>query len=299
MVEWYVLMLIPIFFGTIAGITEKKALFKEHAMEFSAVFSIIIAIMTLVYYPHLSFDFPTHYWPIIYIGSVLGATAFLFIAKAVRHMELSKSSPLFTFSPIITAILAWIFLKESLTQNQIIGILIIFSGSYFLELKHKDTIWKELLTPFKVMIKSKYVHFMLFAMLLYSVNGLIDRFLLNTTNPDAMNPYNYMIIIHMFIALNLIVMIHLFHDGFKGIAHGFKSAGGWIFLMAASLFISRSVQMFVVAMPVAKIALVSAMKRGATVFTTILGGEIYHDKHLMQRSIAVIGMVIGAVIMVL
>jgi hypothetical protein len=59
------------------------------------------------------------------------------------------------------------------------------------------------------------------------------------------------------------------------------------------------VQTYVVSLPAAKIALVTAMKRGSTVFTTILGGEIFHDKHLLQRSLAALGMVIGAIIMVI
>ena len=292
-------MLIPILFGTIAGITEKKALFKEHAMEFATVFSLMIAGLSVLLFPFANFNFPTHYWLIIYIASVLGATAFLFIAKAVRHLELSKSSPLFTFNPVITAILAWIILKEGLGLNQIVGVLIIFAGSYFLEMTPKKSFIKELLTPFKAMIKSKYVHFMLFAMFLYSLTALIDRYLVNSANDWAMNPFSYLIIIHFFIAINMIIMIHIFHDGFKGVKHGFKSAGGWIFIMAVALFVSRSVQVYVVSLPAAKIALVAAMKRGSTVFTTILGGGIFHDKHLLQRSLAALGMVVGAVIMVL
>lgn len=299
MAEWYILMLIPIIFGTIAGITEKKALFKEHAMEFATVFSLIIAALSFMYYPFFDFDFPIHYWLIIYIASVLGSTAFLYIAKAVRHLELSKSSPLFTFNPVMTAILAWLILKESLGFNQVVGIIVIFAGSYFLEMKPKKSFFKELLTPFKAMVKSKYVHFMLFAMFLYSLTALIDRYLLNSANEWAMNPFTYLAIIHVFMAINMVVMIHVFHDGFKGVKHGFKSAGGWIFIMAAALFVSRSMQSYIVTLPAAKIALVTAMKRGSSVLTTILGGEIFHDKHLLQRSLAAMGMVVGAVIMVL
>ncbi len=299
MVEWYILMLIPVLFGTIAAITEKKALFKEHAMEFATVFSLILAALSFIYFPFFNFDFPAYYWLIIYIASMFGSTAFLFIAKAVRHLELSKSSPLFTFNPVITAVLAWLVLKEGLGINQIIGVLIIFAGSYFLEMKPKKSFIKELLTPFKAIIKSKYVHFMLFAMFLYSLTALIDRYLLNSANSWAMDPFTYLMIIHVFIAINMLIMIHVFHDGLKGVKHGFKSAGGWIFIMAAALFISRSMQAYVITLPTAKIALVAAMKRGSTVLTTIFGGEIFHDKHLLQRSLAALGMVVGAIIMVI
>lgn len=297
MVQWYVLMLVPVIFATIGSIIEKKTLFKEHAMEFSTVFAITVAAMSLVFIPFTNFNFPTHYWIIIYMASVIAATAFLFVAKATRHMELSLSSPLFTFNPIIVAFLAWVILKEELVLNQIIGIAIIFLGSYFLEMKPKKSFTRELLTPFKVIARSRYVHFMLFAVFLYALTALIDRYVLHATG--AVSPFTYLLIIQFFVAVNYLILITLFHDGFKGIKHGFKSAGGWIVLMAFVMLVSRTMQVYVITLPAAKIAMIIAMKRGSTVLTTFFGGEIFHDKHIKQRTLSSLVMVLGTIIMIL
>ncbi len=290
-------MLVPIVFATVASIIEKKTLFKEHAMEFSTVFAITIALMSLVFIPFVNFNFPLHYWPILYMASIIAATAFLFVAKATRHMELSQSTPLFTFNPIIVAVLAWLVLKEDLGLNQIIGIAVIFIGSYFLEMKPKKSFRNELLTPFKVMIKSKYVHFMLFAVFLYAIVATIDRFVLHSAG--VMSPFTYLLIVQFSAAINYLIMITVLHDGLKGVKHGFKSAGWWIGLMALFMLASRSMQVYVVTLPAAKIAMVIAMKRGSTVLTTFFGGEIFHDKHLIQRTLSSLIMVAGTIIMIL
>lgn len=290
-------MLVPVVFATIGSIIEKKTLFKEHAMEFATVFAITIALMSVVFIPFANFDFPFHYWPILYIASIIASTAFLFVAKATRHMELSLSTPLFTFNPIIVAILAWIVLKEGLVLNQIIGIAVIFVGSYFLEMKPKKSFKKELLTPFKVMVESKYVHFMLFAVFLYALVATVDRFVLHSTG--AISPFTYLLIVHFFAAINYLIMITVLHDGLKGVKHGFKSAGGWITLMAIVMLISRSMQVYVITLPAAKIAMVIAMKRGSTVLTTFFGGGIFHDKHLKQRTLSSLIMVLGTIIMII
>ena len=62
---------------------------------------------------------------IIYFVSILGAIAFLLVAKSVRHMEISDHSPLMVVSPVITATLAFFFLGESLTPPQVIGIFLL------------------------------------------------------------------------------------------------------------------------------------------------------------------------------
>ena len=292
-------MLVPVVFATVASIVEKKTLYKEHAMEFATVFSIIIALLSVIFIPFANFNFPFFYWPILYIASIVAATAFLFVAKATRHMELSLSSPLFTFNPIIVAILAWLLLSEGLVLNQIVGIGIIFLGSYFLEMKPKKSFKKELLTPFKVIVKSKYVHFMLFAVFLYALTALIDRYILHSAPTGTITPFTYLLIVHFFAAINFLIMITIFHDGIKGVKHGFKSAGGWIFIMALAMLASRSMQVYVITLPAAKIAMVIAMKRGSTVLTTFFGGGIFHDKHLKQRTLSSLVMVLGTIIMIL
>ena len=299
MIEWYFLMVGAIIFSGIGSIIEKKTLYKEHAMEFSSVFAIVIFVFSFVFIPYLNFDFPTRYWPILYALSLLGSIGFLFVAKASRHMQISSSSPLFAFGPVITAILAWIILSENLSTLQIGGIVFVFAGSYILEMRPRKSIKSGLLSPFQTIKKSKYIHFMLFAVFLYSISSIVDRYLLNTANPTSMEPLTFLFIVQAFMAVNLFIMISIFHDGFKGVVHGIKSAGGWIALMAVIHLAARSMLVYATTIPAAKIALVVALRRSSLLISTYFGGGIFKDKHLKQKTFAAVIMVIGAVILVL
>ena len=299
MIEWYTLLVGTIILSAAGSILEKKTLFKEHAMEFSTVFSIFAAVLALFLFPFANFNFPIQFWLLIFVLSWLDAIAFLFYAKASRHMEISSSSPLLAFSPVMTAILAFLILKESLTTIQMGGIGLILFGSYILEMRPQKSFKKEILTPFKMMVKSKYIHFIFFTLLLYAFSAIISRFLLNTQGAQPIDPLAFLLSLHLMIAVNLTILITIFHDGFKGIVHGIKSAWKWIGLMAVFVFTSRLLLVYAISFPAAKIALVIAVKRTSTVLSTFFGGEIFKDKNLKQRTIASIIMVIGAIILVI
>jgi uncharacterized membrane protein len=95
----------------------------------------------------------------------------------------------------------------------------------------------------------------------------------------------------------MIIMLTVFHDGFKGIVRGTKSAGIWIMLAAALTFASRYA--YIGAVAIVAVGLVSAIKRTSALFSTVIGGEIFHDTQLIKRSVACIIMVLGAVLIVL
>ena len=297
--EWYFLVMGTVLFATAGAIIEKKTLFKEHAMEFCTVFSIFTAVLTLPLWFFLDFSFPTHYWVWLILLSWIDSVAFLYIAKASRHMQISSSSPLLAFGPVLIAIMGFFFLGESLTLKQMGGIGLVLFGSYVLELKPRKKIKDELTTPFKVMLKSKYVHYIFIALALYSVASIATRFFLNTSNPNSITPLTFTSIIHLLIAINMVILISFFHDGIKGIKHGIKNAGNCIALVSLVMISGRILLIYAISMPTAKIALVSALKRTSSLFSTIFGGEIFHDKRLKQKTIAAVIMVMGSMLVLI
>ena len=106
MAEWYVFALGTAVLITAATLVEKKTLLKEHAMEFSAVLGLFLALLSLVLLPKVSFGFSGGLWAMITLNGVVAAVAFLLFAKAVRHMEISLSSPLMSFTPAFTALIS-------------------------------------------------------------------------------------------------------------------------------------------------------------------------------------------------
>jgi len=296
--EWYTLALWSALFSSLSMIVTKKTLMKEHAMEFATVFSLSMLLFSLPLFFVADFNITLQNWAILIFGSIISAIGFLYLTKAVRHMEISEASPIFSFDVAFVAIIAFFFLGEMITTKQIGGMGFILVGAYLLEFRHIKGKKAELLYPLKVMMRSKYIHYILLGLALYAISGVIIRFLLNTANPNAINPYTFLLVHHFIIFLVFVCMIHKFHNGMKGIKHGMKSAGKYIFLAAFVLFISRVLMVHTLTIPTAMVALVLSVKRMSSLFATVIGGEIFKDHHLKKKIVASIIMIIGAIIIV-
>ena len=74
-----------------------------------------------------------------------------------------------------------------------------------------------------------YIHYIVLSLILYGFTATIDRTLLGYYD---FQPVAYIVFAHVFLAFHFLIMMHLFHDGMKGVRHGLKSAGWWILLVA-------------------------------------------------------------------
>jgi drug/metabolite transporter (DMT)-like permease len=288
---WVIYALIAAAFTSLAQLTEKKVLIKEHAMEFSTVLAIAVLILSIPLFFLIDYS-KLQLLPIILIFfiAIPAAIAFFLIARSIRHMKISDSIPLFSIGPGITALLAFIFLGEALTRTQTLGIMLLIFGAYVLETKKEFN----LLDPFKTFKKSKYIHFILIALILYSITGIFDRIILFRLD---MQPIAFVAFANLFLALNLIIMLYFFHDGLKGIKHGFNSAGKWIFLMAIFVIGYRLAQSE--AVKIANIGLVVTTKRISLLFTILIGRELFHEGKRLRKIIASVIMVAGAILITL
>ena len=287
--EWYFFgILAAIFFG-LRMIVEKRTLFEEHALEMSTVLSIFIFFLFFVFFDKVNFSISADLALLIFFSSVLATFAFWFLAKGLRHMQVSVTSPLLNFSPAFVVLLAYFFLGERLTALQFSGIGLLVFGAYFLEVEHP---FKQPLKPFIHLFKSKYTQYIFLSLLLYSFVSILDKIILGKTDQ-----FTYLFFVQFFIMINFIFLINLLHDGFKGINHGIKSAGKWIFLLAILFIVQRTVYLTAVSM--VAVSLAFPIFRAGTLFSTLLGGKIFHDPHLLHRAISCIIMVAGAVLIVI
>jgi len=279
---WYVYALIAAGLVSVAAITQKKILFKTHAMEFSANLALTNLLLSLPLFFFV--DWSILSWALgfnMLIVSILAMTAFLYISKAVRHMEVSAASPLLVISPAITATLAFIFLGEALSLQQIFGILGLIVGAYILETKSHTS----LLEPFRVFRTSKYIHYIFFALILYGFSSMLDRFVLTKY---AVEPIQYLIMVQLFIAIGFFALITVLHGGVADIRKSFKKTGWWIVLVSLFTIGYRWCQLQ--AVQIAYVGLVIAIKRLSTLITVIVGGELFHEHQLLRKIIASIVM---------
>ena len=287
--DWYFFAIISAIFFGIRMIVEKKTLLKAHALEMSTVLSIFIFFLFFVFFNKINFSISADLALLIFFSSVLATFAFLFLAKGIRHMDVSITAPLLNFSPALVALLAYFFLGERLNTLQFSGIGLVVLGAYFLEVEKP---FKNPLRPLLHLFKSKYTQYLFLSMLIYSFVSILDKVILARTDK-----FTYLFFVQFFIMINFIVLINLLHDGFKGINHGIKSTGKWVFFLAIIFIIQRTAYLAAVSM--VAVSLAFPIYRAGTLFSTLLGGQLFHDKHRMHRTIACLIMVSGAILVVI
>ncbi|HLD06564.1 MAG TPA: DMT family transporter [Candidatus Nanoarchaeia archaeon] len=278
---WLLFALIAAFFTGIAAILNKKVLLKEHALEFSTIFSLFTVAFSLPLLPWVDFSIPSSSMLLIIISGILGALGFLLIQKAMRHLEISTALPLLNLSPAAIAALSFFILGEGISSLQMAGLGLMVAGTYALEADHSLT---RIAAPLRFLL-SKYSLYLLLTVLLYSVTGIIERYLLT----HGLDVYTYLFFAQIVILLFLLVLHIFLHDGVVGISRGFSRYGWWILVIAALLFLSRI--FYFHALALAFVPLVVSLKRLSTLVAAIIGGRFFHERHLLTKTIA------GAVIL--
>lgn len=282
---WYLLALASALFIGFYEISEKKALIKEHSFDFLAAASLLMLFISLpiLVYGEVAVLSRSELL-LVFIGSIFTVSLYIFAARALRHLDISEFSPLMNLSPLFLFFISWMFLGELPSSINILGILFIVFGAYFLELKKHD--W---FGPIKRVRENKYVHFIILGMLFAGMSALMDKVILSSgINVDSLYFYKRLIT-----ALMLIVISSLFFNGIWDVLRVYKRSFLWVFLAAISYMLADYTYFIAVASPVALVSLVIPVKRTSTIVSTILGGESFGEKHLMHKAIAALIMIFG------
>jgi len=287
--EWYIYALISAVAMGLSTILCKKALFDIHVMEFRTTFKTLQLIPLMFLLPFVNFDILAWQYLYIFLIAFIAVVAGLFWTKAVKHSEISSVSPLQNISPFFLVIMSFIFLKEVLTIQQIIGIAIMIIGTYVLEVDHQIS---DLKGPIIKIIKTKTIHFVFIGLVLYSLTAIGDKYMVS--NIDR---FTYMFLIWLFMAIIYNLFSLIFHKGFKDVAYCIKTSGGTILIAGTLSFISALA--YFQALTMAMVSLVIPVKRLSTLFTTIIGGELFHDHGLKIKVFACVIIILGSLLVIL
>src|SRR4030042_854304 len=133
---WFFLAFTSALLSATAAISQKKILFKLDALEFSFALAIFNMFFSLPFFIVVDFGSLTFTsLAILYGKTIMGALAFLCVMLAIKNMEISGALPLMVLTPGLVAFFAFVLLGESLTNYEIIGMVILLVGTYILESK--------------------------------------------------------------------------------------------------------------------------------------------------------------------
>lgn len=285
--EWFYLAFASAILSAFAAILQKKVLFKFEALEFSFLLSICNSIIVILFVNTINFAETNIIGIIIlYFKTILGAFAFWFVMLAIKNMEISGALPLMVLTPGLVAILSFLFIGESIEQQEIIGMLLLLVGTYILELKKNESFVK----PFKVFLSSNYHHYILYALLLFSISSILDKVLLKEFK---LAPITFVFFQQIFLTINFTFILLFKRINLLTVVKSVNIGSlKWILLISVATIGYRYTQ--IEAIKIAPVALVLSIKRTSVFFASILGGKLFSESFLVKKGIAIIVMLIGA-----
>ncbi|MFC2135469.1 EamA family transporter [Bacteroidota bacterium] len=289
--EWIILAFLSAIFSATATILEKKNLFSLDALHFSFILALLNMVFSLPFF--IGVDFATISFvslAVLYFKTILGALAFLCVMLAIKNMEISGSLPLLVLTPGIVAVFAFFLIGEALSIYEIGGMFLLLAGTYILEAKPGYDVFY----PFKVFHKSKFHHFIIFALLLFTVTSILDKVLLKNYQ---LPPHIFLGFQQLFLAINfLIIVLFTNKNPLKLIKSVNRELIVWIILASILTVGYRYTQ--IEAVKIAPVALVLSIKRTSVFFAAVGGGRIFNEHNLIKKALATAIMVAGAIIII-
>lgn len=109
-----------------------KRLVQKHGSLIVLVLSCLPALilyLPILYVSDSGFWPAAHVWPNILGAGIIGTgLGYLTFMKSLEFLTAGRASYLFFFKPPVALLMAWFFLKESISSNAIMGMLLIMTG---------------------------------------------------------------------------------------------------------------------------------------------------------------------------
>jgi drug/metabolite transporter (DMT)-like permease len=287
---WFWLAFSSALLSAMASIVEKKVLFRVEALEFSWTLSLAAMLLSLPLFFFIDYASVSALALAVLFGkNILGALAFYFVMQAIRRLELSAALPMMTLTPGIVALVAWPLLGEALRGREIAGMLLLLCGTYVMEAVKG----KSLFHPFTVFFTSNRHHYIVAALLLFTVTSVLDKVLLIDL---ALGPLPLMAFQHVFTPVVFLVFM-LSAKRSPAVAFRFpRETLLWIVVIAVMTLGYRYTQ--IEAVYLAPVALVLAVKRISVFIAAIAGGRIFDESRLLQKAFAILLLLTGATLVV-
>lgn len=287
---WIIWALLSALFAATRRTQEKQL--THHLNHFTIAFVtqlLSLPIILLVLILHGGFMNPLHlgldFWlplVIICIG-FYPLNAFLYL-QAIKHSELSKVLPIQSLWPVFSLIPAWLILHEIPTVISTIGILLTVLGVYVLGMK--NNVLHHPLQPFREEKGSRY---MIFAVMLVTMAGVLDKVAINASNAVY---YSFVSTIGAVLVLFVVLCMYKINE-FSLLKNNVKNLG----LIGALQ--GSSYTTYLLALSAGPIAYVAAIRSSNVLIGSLLGIIILKETFTIYKAASFILILIGGILLAL
>jgi len=278
--NWFLLAFISAVFSAVSTISEKKALFSLKALDFSFLVSVVTLVFSIPFFFNIQYNtLFTISIAVLFLKTLLNAGAYLSVMQAIKSMEVSEALPLIALSPGLVAILGAPMIGDTLHLHEWLGILLMVTGTYILELRKNNS---GIFQPFKLMLGSHKYLYVFIALILFTVTSLLDRLLLKNY---SLPPYTFMAFQQLFFVLIFFVAYAAQNKGKVTRIENYSGKVLYtVLIVSVCTVIYRYTQ--IEATKIAPAALVLAVKRISVLLVVIFGGRLFAEGNILRKSIA-------------
>lgn len=167
--SWFFLALIPPILWSLSNHVDKALLSQSHTARSREVLVLVSALFQIAAVVAIPFFTPISIslgdsWPFILVGA-LGIVALIPYFAALDRGETSLVAPLYQVIPVLYLVASYVFLGETVTTLQLLGIVVIVCGALLLS-------WR----PTKHIMRLDILGLMLLSMLAYLAAGITFKY---------------------------------------------------------------------------------------------------------------------------
>lgn len=286
---WIILALVSAFtLATSDALTKKAlALHNEYLIAWlRLVLSLPFLLLTMLFVPVPSLD--ADFFIAFSCALPLEIIAIIFYIKALRISPLNLTLPFLSLTPVFLIIIPYILLGEEVSFYGAVGVLLIASGGYTLNLREFK---KGLLEPFAAIRKEKGSVFMITVAAIYAVTSSLSKMAIEHSSPIFFAAAYITTVVILFTPIALYKgrteLRLIFNNG------AIKSA------LLPGLFSSLMIISNMLALSLAKVAYMISVKRLSLLIGVIYGYILFKEPRIKERLLGTALMVAGFALVVL
>ena len=295
---WLLLSILTAFLESLKDVFSKKGLetFDEYIIAWSLRILTLLFLFPLIFFIKLP-SIGDRFWLALIVGGTLNVCTTILYMKAIKYSDLSITVPMVTFTPVFLLITSPIIVGEFPEMLGLLGVLLIVSGSYILNIKH----WKRgVMAPFQALIKEKGPRLMLVVAFIWSITSNFDK--VGIQNSSVLF---WILAINCYSTLLLTPIVVFNSRRKKKVSKGSRSKGNPASiknlkkLLPIGFFAAlRSVSQML-AINLTLVAYVISIKRTSVLFSIVFAYLIFKEKGIRERISGAILMILGVCLITL
>ena len=284
---WFIFAFLTALFEATKDILSKKSLkdIDEYVVAWSLpcfALPFLLPILLFTEIPPLG----ERFWLALVTGGTLYAFTLVLYMKALKSSDLSITVPMLTFTPLFLLITSPLMVGEFPGIFGLIGIFLIVTGSYLLNINKKS---QGYFAPFKALLKEKGPRLMLVVAFIWSITANIDKIGLQNSSPLF-----WVIAVDIYVAL-LMLPLCTFRRNRKTA----QIRANWRALLTLGLFGGLTAVCQMTAISLTLVAYVISIKRTSAIGGVLFGYLIFKEKGIRARLVGAIVMVLGVLFITL